>query len=256
MICFNEFLNTNVGGCPTLAGNRAQGYLIPRSQVAVTPPISQEQAFTVNAGDHIIPVWMDMDYAFKIAAEGTRNDYGLTKFNKTIELFLVENTALTQKQVAQLQNDFYVAVIFDQSGQAMTFGLERGLKFVSSSQDFNSTETHGGIVIIMTESAVNVPMVFANPSPIIPLLGVTSAWHSTSSVILSSSAGIDDYVFIPADATVKKLIVKSSDDSVFTVAETGDGEITLTEEGVGTAILSVYSWDGNHKLADVTVTVA
>lgn len=252
MICFNEFLNTNVGGCPTLAGIRAQGYLIPRSQVVVTPPISQEQAFTVNAGDHIIPVWMDMDYAFKIAAEGTRNDYGLTKFNKTIELFLVENTALTQKQIAQLNNDFYVAVIFDLSGQAMTFGLERGLKFVSSSQDFNSTETHGGIVIIMTESAVNVPMVFANPSPIVPLLGVTSA---TTSVTFTSTATIDDYVFIPADATVKKLIVKSSDDNIFTATETGDGDITLTEEGAGTAILSVYSWDGNHKLADVTVTV-
>lgn len=253
MICFNEFLNTNVGGCPTSAGIRAQGYLIPRSQVATTPPITHSHAFNVNAGDHIIPVWMDMDYAFKIAAEGTRNDYGLTKFNKTIELFLVENTALTQKQVAQIQNDFYVAVIFDQSGQAMTFGLERGLKFVSSSQDFNSTETHGGIVIIMTESAVNVPMVFANPSPIVPLLGITSA---TTNVTFTSTATIDDYVFIPADATVKKLIVKSSDDNVFTCTETGDGDITLTEQGTGTAILSVYSWDGNHKLADVTVTVS
>lgn len=254
MICFNDFLNTNVGGCPTSAGIRAQGYLIPRSQVVVTHPISHEQAFTVNSGDHITPVWMDMDYAFKIAAEGTRNDYGLTKFNKTIELFLVENTALTQKQIAQLNNDFYVAVIFDQSGQAMVFGLERGLKFVSSSQDFNSTDTHGGIVVIMTESAVNVPMVFANPSPIVPLIGVTSATTSVA-VGIEASYTIDDYVFITSDATVKTLVPKSSDESIFTAAETGTGEITITGVASGAATLSVYSLDGNHKLADVTVTV-
>ena len=254
MICFNEFLNTNVGGCPTSAGIRAQGYLIPRSQVVVAPPISQEQAFTINAGDHIIPVWMDMDYAFKIAAEGTRNDYGLTKFNKTIELFLVENTALTQKQIVQLQNDFYVAVIFDLSGQAMTFGLERGLKFVSSSQDFNSTDTHGGIVVIMTETAVNVPMVFAKPSPISPMLGISSATTSIS-VAPTSTVLIEDYTTIPANPTVIKLIPISSDESIFTAVEEGQNSIAITGVAEGVAILSVYTWDGNYKLADVTVTV-
>lgn len=254
MICFNDFLTTKIGGCPTSAGIRAQGYLIPRLQVATTPPIKQEQAFTVYSNNHIIPVWMDMDYAFKIAAEGTRNDYGLTKFNKTIELFLVENTALTQKQIAQLQNDFYVAVIFDQSGQAMTFGLERGLKFVSSSQDFNSTETHGGIVVIMTESAVNVPMVFANPSPIVPLLGVEGSVLNVS-VDIDETALIEDYTFIPSNATVETLVPVSSDESIFTCVEFSASTIGITGVSAGQAVLSVYSLDGNHKLADVTVTV-
>lgn len=254
MICFNEFLNTNIGGCPTSVGIRSQGYLIPRSQINVTPPITQEHTFTVSDNSFVIPVWMDMDYAFKIAAEGTRNDYGLTKFNKTIELFLVENTALTQKQIVQLQNDFYVAVIFDQQGQAMVFGLERGLKFVSSSQDFNSTDTHGGIVVVMTESNVNVPMVFANPSPIIPMIGITSETTSIS-VAPMATALIEDYTTIPESPTVTKLIPISSDESIFTVEEAGLNSIAITGVAEGTAILSVYTWDGNHKLPDVTVTV-
>jgi hypothetical protein len=217
-------------------------------------PIKIEQAFTVAASSDIIPVWMDFDTAYNISAEVTSSQYVSGKTNKTIELFLVENTALTQKQVFQLTNDFYVAVVLDRNNRALAFGLERGLKFVSSSQELTSTETHGGILVTMAESFVNVPMVFASPNPIVPLEGVTSITIGVE-VAVGATALIEDYTFIPSDASVQTIVPVSSDELIFTCEETGQGTLTVTGVSVGQSTLTVYSLDGNYKIQEVSIEV-
>jgi len=159
MIDFNASLNTNItNSCPQIVGVHENAYIVPRKSIQNKYLTDVECVFDII--DNLISVFVPGDLPYKPTSSGKNLPRGIVKYDKTVEFFFLENTALTQKQILQLQNDSWVLVFKDNNEQNLVFGLESGLKFKSSSQEFNSTDTHGGIVVVMEELNVNVPMIF------------------------------------------------------------------------------------------------
>ena len=159
MIDFNASLNTNItNSCPQIVGVHENAYIVPRKSIQNKYLTDVECVFDII--DNLISVFVPGDLPYKPTSSGKNLPRGIVKYDKTVEFFFLENTALTQKQILQLQNDSWVLVFKDNNEQNLVFGLESGLKFKSSSQEFSSTDTHGGIVVVMEELNVNVPMIF------------------------------------------------------------------------------------------------
>lgn len=160
MNCFEEYLNTNIGGCPvSVVGMQANSYLTLRKDIQNKTITDAECCFFIGGG--VIPVFVPGDLPYMPTSDGTMGKY-LAKYDKKVEFFFVENTALSQVQIKQLEKESWVWVGKDNNGQTLVFGLEGGLKFVSASQELWSTDTHGGIMVTMQESQVNTPLLFAN----------------------------------------------------------------------------------------------
>ena len=161
MNCFEEYLNTNIGGCPvSLVGMQANSYLMLRKYILNKTITDAECDFDFSPGNRI-PVFVPGDLPYMPTSDGTMGKY-LAKYDKKVEFFFVENTALSQVQIKQLEKESWVWIGKDNNGQTLVFGLEGGLKFVSASQELWSTDTHGGIMVTMQESQVNTPLLFAN----------------------------------------------------------------------------------------------
>jgi hypothetical protein len=166
MRCFNATLDTPItNACPDIVGVEANSWIVPRKYIKNKVITDAECTFDIIS--EVIPVYVPGDLPYKPTSNGTKNAYGLQKFVKTTEFFFIENTTLSQKQILQLYNDDWVQVFKDNNGQNLVFGLESGLNFKTSSQDFNSLDTHGGIVVVMEETNVNTPMLFTADSTLI-----------------------------------------------------------------------------------------
>jgi len=158
--CFNDYLNTAIGSdCPPIIAIENEGWLMLRSEITGRTITDAECDFTPTGT--IIEVRVPGDLPYKPKVDGTRTEFGLQKFDKTVEFFFIENSPLTVKQIQQLINEKWVLVLKDFSGQYMVFGLETGLRFATSSQELSSLETHGGVLVTMKEIGCNVPMMFA-----------------------------------------------------------------------------------------------
>ena len=158
--CFNDYLNTAIGSdCPPIIAIENEGWLMLRSEITGRTITDAECDFTPTGT--IINVRVPGDLPYKPKVDGIRTEFGLQKFDKTVEFFFIENSPLTVKQIQQIINEKWVLVLKDFSGQYMVFGLETGLRFATSSQELSSLETHGGVLVTMTEIGCNVPMMFA-----------------------------------------------------------------------------------------------
>ena len=158
--CLNDYLNTAIGSdCPPIIAIENEGWLMLRSEITGRTITDAECDFTPTGT--IIEVRVPGDLPYKPKVDGTRTEFGLQKFDKTVEFFFIENSPLTVKQIQQLINEKWVLALKDFSGQYMVFGLETGLKFFESSQELSSLETHGGVLVTMKEIGCNVPMMFA-----------------------------------------------------------------------------------------------
>jgi hypothetical protein len=253
MPCFGDFLSTNIGGCTGIAGARSNAYLIPRASVAgIAFYDSTDVYFTFTAAD-VIPVYMPMRFPYQLVVESARNDMGLTKHNKSVQLFLVSNTPITQKQVMQLKTVPYVLLYTDNNGQDVAVGMERGLEFQDSSQDLNSTDTYGGIMVTMSEQAVNIPMVFA---PFVGPVPVTAFALDGDSVSLP--VGDDqtiDCIVVPGNSTVRTVYTVVENPFICTATWLeGVEQLEIIGLGAGTTIVNCFTLDGNYK-ASFTVTV-
>lgn len=160
MICYTDKLDTVINtGCPTTFGMERNGYLCLRSEIN---PKTETDLVVSFVPRFIIPVYQPSENAYKPKSEGEKNAYGLTKFQKSIEVFLVANTQLSQEQIMSLKDDDWVAVLKQRDETIIVFGFERGLRLKTTSQDLNSTETHGGILLTFDENQVNSPMLFGS----------------------------------------------------------------------------------------------
>lgn len=255
MRCFGDILNSAINStCINQAPNfEARGYLIPATNLSWTNKYDTVmQDFTITDPADIIPVFMQMDMPYKLAAEWTKNENGIVSGDKTVELFIAKNTPLSAKQVMQLNNGSYILLMFDQSGQNILVGADRGLRLTASSQEISSTETHGGIVITMTETAAIRPQVFSNYTDIVPVRGI--GLDGTSVTIDDGGEAVVDYGFTPTTATIKSVVAVSMNTQVATISDDGAGQLIIQGEAVGSTTIVVYSVDGNFK-AEITVTV-
>ena len=136
----------------------------------------------------------------------------------------------------------YVLVIMDNNGQTIGVGIERGLRFVSSSQEISSTETHGGIVVTMTETAVNHPMLFCGDIDIVPVTGLSVDATSVALIGVGDSDVVNATVLPDGltPATVQTLIVGTGNAAVATATALA-GVVTIT---------SVGCWDYHSNCAD------
>ena len=255
MRCFGDILNSAIN---STCSNQtpifeARGYLIPSTNLSWTNKYDTVmQDFTIADPADIIPVFMQMDMPYKLAAEWTKNENGIVSGDKTVELFIAKNTPLSAKQVMQLNNGSYILLMFDQSGQNILVGADRGLRLTASSQGISSAETHGGLVITMTETAAIRPQVFSNYTDIVPVTGVGLDGASVS--VVDGATVTVDYGFTPTTATIKTVVPISMNTQVATVADDGEGQLIIQGENPGTTTIQVYSVDGNFK-AEITVIV-
>ena len=255
MRCFGDILNSAINStCINQTPNfEARGYLIPATNLSWTNKYDAVmQDFTIADPADIIPVFMQMDMPYKLAAEWTKNENGIVSGDKTVELFIAKNTPLSTKQVMQLNNGSYILLMFDQSGQNILVGADRGLRLTASLQEISSTETHGGIVITMTETAAIRPQVFSNYTDIIPVTGV--GFDGSSVSVVEGATVVVDYGFTPTTATIKSVVAMSMNTQIATVTDDETGQLTIHGEGVGSTTVVVYSVDGNFK-AEITVIV-
>jgi len=231
MKCFNDFLNTPIGqSCPELVGMRPNAVIYPRTGVASWNINTDNTIVTITFKEGVEPigVFMPEQLPYKPTVEGTKNDFGLTKFTKKVTFFFVENTHLSHEQIISLQNDGYVLVAVDNVGRSLVFGLEAGLRFLTSSQDFNSTDTHGGIVVEMQEANCNYSMLFTTANAIVPLVGLSNVETIFTGVKDDTLDWGSTMVFDPTNATIKDLIYHSEDPTNVTVDD--DGLITIVSE--------------------------
>lgn len=255
MRCFGDILNSAINSTcnnqtPHFDG---RGYLIPRLAIsAVTKYETVMQDFEIADPTDIIPVFMEMDMPYKLAAEWTKNENGIVSGDKTVELFIANNTPLTSKQVMQLNNDSYILAMYDYSGQIILVGADRGLRLTASSQGISSVETHGGFVLTMTETAAIRPQVFSQNVDIIPVTGISL---DGASVTIADGATITvDYGFVPTTPTIRTVNAISLNTLIATVIDDGEGQLLIHGEGAGVTTVQCYSVDGNFK-AEITVIV-
>lgn len=255
MRCFGDILNSAVNNtCNNQTPHfDARGYLIPRLSIsAVAKYDTVMQDFKIADPTDIIPVFMEMDMPYKLAAEWTKNENGIVSGDKTVELFIAKNTPLTAKQVMQLNNDSYILAMYDYSGQIILVGADRGLRLTASSQGVSSAETHGGFVLTMTETAAIRPQVFSNDIDIVPVMELYTP-ASQISIDVGEGASFD-CIYFPTNATIKKLNAVSLNTQVATVSIYETDIVVVQGENPGTTTIQFYSVDGNFK-AEVTVTV-
>ena len=255
MRCFGDILNSAINStCSNQTPNfEARGYLIPSTNLSFTHKYDTVmQDFTIADPADIVPVFMQMDMPYKLAAEWTKNENGIVSGDKTVELFIAKNTPLSAKQVMQLNNGSYILAMYDQSGQIILVGADRGLRLTASSQEISSAETHGGLVITMTETAAIRPQVFSNDIDIVPVTGMGLSGSSVS--VADGATMAIDYVFTPITATIKTVVAISMNTQIATVEDDGTGQIVIQGENPGTTTIQVYSVDGNFK-AEIMVNV-
>lgn len=160
MICYTDKLDSAINtSCPTTFGMERNAYLCLRSEIN---PKTETDLVVDFVPRFMIPIYQPSENAYKPKSDGERNAYGLNKFQKSIEVFLVANTALTQEQIMWLKDEDWVAVLKQIDGTYIVFGFERGLRLKTTSQDLNSTDTHGGILLTLDENQVNTPMLFGS----------------------------------------------------------------------------------------------
>lgn len=159
MICLTDLLEDPINdGCDAqLVGLESVGYIFPYSNLVKGTVTDLVASFT---GSGAVEVYQPFEMRYKPKSEGEKNEYGLMKYAKTIEVFTAKNSKLTQEQLLQLTNDDWVLVLKDKNAQYLVFGYERGLTLITSSQELLSTSTHGGILLTFTEKYVNTPMLF------------------------------------------------------------------------------------------------
>jgi len=164
MICPEDKLDSAINtDCPTTFGMERVGFLCLRSEIN---PKSESGYIVDFVPRLMIPIYQPSENPFAPKSDGEKNAYGLTKFSKSIEVFIIQNTALTQKQILQLRNEDWVAVLTQRDGQNIVFGFERGLVLKTTAQELMSTDTHGGILLTFDENYTNTPMLFANDNVI------------------------------------------------------------------------------------------
>jgi len=164
MICSEDKLNTAINaGCPTVSGLEHNGFLCLRSEI-IQKAVTAGYIATFYPSFLISVAQPPTDNAFKPKADGERNSYGLTKFTNGIEVFIIANTSLTQQQILQLKDEDWVFIGRQFDGKNIVVGLERGLRLKTTSQELNSTDTHGGILLTFEETLVNTPMAFLEDS--------------------------------------------------------------------------------------------
>jgi len=256
MICFNSYLASNIGdGCSAQALNfEARGYLIPTTAISgIVKYDVVMQDFDIADPTDIIPVFMSMDLPYRLTSEFTKKEMGFTSGDKTVELFIAPNTPLSHKQVMQLNNGAYILAMYDADGQIILVGADRGLRLTSSSQTISSVETHGGIMVTMTEAEAVRPQVFGGDIDIIPITGFTVDDYNVSGVaggaLILITAG-----FLPIDATIQGLNYKSLNPAVATVDYDNAGQLEIQPVAEGVTTVVVYTVDGNFK-AEIRVTV-
>jgi hypothetical protein len=237
MKCFNDFLNTPNGqSCPELVGMRPHAVIYPRSAVASWEvDDDNDVTITFKPGFSGIDVYMPEQLPYKPTVEGTKNDFGLTKFTKKVTFFFVENTSLSHEQIISLQNDGYVLFAEDNMGRSLVFGLEAGLRFLTSSQDFNSTDTHGGIVVEMQEANCNYSMLFISISP------VTYEYISGLTIGTGVSVAKQVTLFVETLSPVSYIIMPDA-----TVLTTDvNGTLNTTYSGVAGSVLLIIPKTNN-----------
>jgi len=164
MICSEDKLNTAINaGCPTVSGLEHNGFLCLRSEI-IQKSVTAGYIATFYPSFLISVAQPPTDNVFKPKADGERNSYGLMKFTNGIEVFIIANTSLSQQQILQLKDEDWIFIGRQYDGQNIVVGLERGLKLKTTSQELNSTDTHGGILLTFEENHVNTPLAFIEDS--------------------------------------------------------------------------------------------
>ena len=199
MICYTDKLDSAINtGCPTTFGMERNGYLCLRSEIN---PKTETDLVVDFVPRFMIPIYQPSENAYKPKSDGERNAYGLNKFQKSIEVFLVANTALTQEQIMWLKDEDWVAVLKQIDGTYIVFGFERGLRLKTTSQDLNSTDTHGGILLTLDENQVNIPMLFGSETLYNWAFNFDTIYGGTiangGAVKLTIDAGKTGYVKLP-----------------------------------------------------------
>jgi hypothetical protein len=257
MICSEDKLDSAINtGCSTPFGMEHNGYLTLRSGIVGKSITDLVATFTPS--ESVIPVYQPaQDTAYKPKSDGEKNAYGLIKFAKTIEVFLIPNTELSQNQIMQLKDDEWVFVGKQIDGQYIVFGLERGLRLKTTSQELSSTETHGGILLTFDENMVNYPMLFTDKATfnwidyeVITTLTIGNGQITPKKVylkvdsnktcygvlpngmLLTSTSGAIDYDYTGVAGAVKLVVPKDSVnfimyDGTTTAAAAFVGEINL-----------------------------
>ena len=255
MRCFGDILNSAINStCSNQTPNfEARGYLIPSTNLSWTNKYDTVmQDFTISDPADIVPVFMQMDMPYKLAAEWTKNENGIVSGDKTVELFIAKNTPLSAKQVMQLNNGSYILAMYDQQGQIILVGADRGLRLTASSQEISSAETHGGLVITMTETAAIRPQVFSNDIDIVPMMGIYFSEIGIS--VAEGAVAPINCIYFPTNATIKNINPTSLNTLIATVSISEEGLIIIQGENPGNTTIQAYSVDGNFK-AEITVIV-
>ena len=92
MNCFEEYLNTNIGGCPvSLVGMQANSYLTLRKDIQNKTITDAECDFVPGNILARIPVFVPGDLPYMPTSDGTMGKY-LAKYDKKVEFFFVENS--------------------------------------------------------------------------------------------------------------------------------------------------------------------
>jgi len=277
MICTTDKLNTAINTtCQPVFGMENNGYITLRSGLVGKTLTDFVVSFTPS--EAVIPVFHSLDnLAYKPKSEGTINAYGLAKFEKSIEIFILENTPLTERQVMQLKNEQseWVFVGKQKDGQNVVFGYERGLRVKTYSQEQSSTETHGGIVLTLDENYVNAPMLFCSDAvydwiDYEVITGLTIALNGQISVEVDSDKSamvilsdgtilnsIDGIINDTADVAGEVIIKFDKNTSDFNIGSSGTVGVASEFAGVlNTNIVNIVSLAECNSITEVNALFA
>lgn len=231
MICLTDLLENPINdGCDAqLVGLESVGYIFPYSNLVKGTVTDLVASFT---GSGAVQVYQPFEMRYKPKSEGEKNEYGLMKYAKTIEVFTAKNSKLTQEQLMQLTNDDWVLVLKDKNAQYLVFGYERGLTLVTSSQELLSTTTHGGILLTFTEKYVNTPMLFTTQS-VYELLN-----YDLTDYAMSESVPIIQNGLLRFNVDADKTGLVLTPDGV--LHSTTSGELNMTYTGVAGYLKFIY----------------
>ena len=247
MICYTDKLDTAINtGCPTTFGMERNGYLCLRCDIN---PKTESGLVVDFVPRFMIPIYQPSENAYKPKSEGEKNAYGLTKFQKSIEVFLIANTELSQEQIMWLKDEDWVAVLKQRDETVIVFGFERGLRLKTTSQDLNSTETHGGILLTFDENQVNSPMLFGSETlydwqDYDLIYGGSSGTTATvkltvdndktgyiklpNGTVLATTAGVIDTTYSGVAGEITRYVPKNNVGYISMVGSTTLGDITYT----------------------------